>query len=334
MPEQNFDKAATTLRPELLLMISVAMAALATLFILTLDPLLRQIDLLPDQGASWYYWKRPDPDMLSRLTAWGGYFLNQLFFWGIIYWATHNRASLKDRRKMHPVNYVALGGIAVFALLHYLQTALWYDGLAQDTSVFSSQGSVIVLLVFVLAMEAPRRGLLWGRGGKSFTGMRATLIKYHGYYFAWAVVYTFWFHPMETTPGHLVGFFYMFLLMLQGAFIFTRVHTNRYWTFLLEGTVAVHAVIVAVSGGQSIWPMFLFGFLAIMVVTQIHGLGLSRVWKNLIAFAFVVGVVAVYWQRGFGHIEEVFRIPVIDYLLVALIWAGFWVMAKVKPPVI
>ena len=39
--------------------------------------------------------------------------------------------------------------------------------------------------------------------------------KYHGYYFAWAIIYTFWYHPMEITGGHLLGFFYMFLLLLH-----------------------------------------------------------------------------------------------------------------------
>ncbi len=27
----------------------------------------------------------------------------------------------------------------------------------------------------------------------------------HGYIFAWATIYTFWYHPMENTNGHLIG---------------------------------------------------------------------------------------------------------------------------------
>lgn len=43
--------------------------------------------------------------------------------------------------------------------LHLVQTWLWYDGLAQDVPIWSSQGSVIVMLVLILFLEMPRRGL-------------------------------------------------------------------------------------------------------------------------------------------------------------------------------
>jgi hypothetical protein len=52
--------------------------------------------------------------------------------------------------------------------------------------------------------------------------------KYHGYFFARATIYTFWYHPIEPTSGHIIGFFYMFLLLLQGSLFFTRIHTNRW----------------------------------------------------------------------------------------------------------
>ena len=40
--------------------------------------------------------------------------------------------------------------------------------------------------------------------------------KYHGYAFSWAVIYTFWYHPMENTFGHVMGFIHTFLVMIQG----------------------------------------------------------------------------------------------------------------------
>ena len=58
--------------------------------------------------------------------------------------------------------------------------------------------------------------------------------KYHGYFFAWATIYTFWYHPMDNTTGHLIGFFYMFLLLLQGSLFLTRIHVNKYWTVVQE----------------------------------------------------------------------------------------------------
>jgi len=299
--------------------ISVAAAVAATLAIYTLQPRLDQVPHLPDSGAAWYYWKRIDPDAMSRLSAWGGYVLHQGFFWGLIWWAKKHRDTLKDRGVMHGVNWVGLLGTAGFIALHYVQTAVWYDGLAQDVSVFSSQVSVIFLLVIVLMMEAPRRGLFFGYGGGWLKGARQVLIQYHGYYFAWAVTYTFWFHPMETSAGHLLGFFYTFLLLLQGAFVFTRVHTNRWWTMVLEVSVLVHGVIVALVAGQELWAMFFFGFAGIFVVTQMHGLGLSRLVRVIIGAAFVLATVVVYSDRGWGKLNEILRIPIIDYAIVGLL---------------
>lgn len=65
--------------------------------------------------------------------------------------------------------------------------------------------------------------------------------------------------------------------------------------------------------------MFLFGFGGIFVITQMHGVGL-RLWaKALILAAYVAGVVLVYSERGWAQINEIFRIPVIDYLAVLLL---------------
>jgi hypothetical protein len=307
--------------------LAVFIAALLTASILLLQPQLSQVVLLPDQGASWYFWKRTDPNFASQATAWGGYLVHQLFIWGIISWAQRNRGKLQDRTKMHAVNWVALFGTAAFGSLHFFQTAIWYDGLAQNVSVFSSQASVILLLVIVLMIEAPRRGLFFGSGGKKFAGIRPFLIRYHGYYFSWAVVYTFWFHPMETSWGHLFGFFYTFLLMIQAGFIFTRVHTNRWWTLTLETLVLFHGVVVALIAGQEFWTMFLFGFLMMFIVTQMHGLGLSNLIRWIFGVLFIISLLFVYSERGWNQMNEILRIPVIDYLLVFVL-AGLVILIK------
>ena len=307
--------------------LAVFIAALLTVSILLLQPQLSQVVLLPDQGASWYFWKRTDPNFASQATAWGGYLVHQLFIWGIISWAQRNRGKLQDRTKMHAVNWVALVGTAAFGSLHFFQTAIWYDGLAQNVSVFSSQASVILLLVIVLMIEAPRRGLFFGSGGKKFAGIRPFLIRYHGYYFSWAVVYTFWFHPMETSWGHLFGFFYTFLLMIQAGFIFTRVHTNRWWTLTLETLVLFHGVVVALIAGQEFWTMFLFGFLMMFIVTQMHGLGLSNLIRWIFGVLFIISLLFVYSERGWNQMNEILRIPVIDYLLVFVL-AGLVILIK------
>ena len=48
---------------------------------------------------------------------------------------------------------MALAANGLFVALHIWQTRVFYDGLAQDTSVMASQFSVIFMLVFVLIMD-------------------------------------------------------------------------------------------------------------------------------------------------------------------------------------
>ena len=140
--------------------------------------------------------------------------------------------------------------------------------------------------------------------------------RYHGYYFAWAIVYTFWYHPMEATSGHLIGFLYLFLLLLQGSLFLTRAHVNRWWTLALEVAVLAHGTLVAIMQGEGMWPMFAFGFGGIFVITQMHGLSWSRPVRALVLAAYVAGVLAVYGPLGWGRLSEVLRIPLIDYAAV------------------
>jgi hypothetical protein len=314
------------------LWLGIAFSLAFTALIAWAGPRLEAVKLLPDQGAAWYLWKLPEPTFWTRASVWSLYLGHQLALWILIAYAQKNRPSYTPG--LHKFNVLALGVNAVFILLHFVQTHLFYDGLAQDVSVFSSQGSVIVLLVWVLLMENPRRGLFFGRKAPIGKEITAFARKYHGYFFAWATVYTFWFHPMVSTPGHLIGFVYMFLLLLQGSLFFTRVHVNRIWTFVQEGLVAVHGTLVAVAQGAGLWPMFLFGFTGIFVITQMHGLGLGR-WARLAIFAaYAAAVLWVYSERGWALLNEIVRIPLIDYLavflLAGLFGAGLWVARRVR----
>lgn len=312
----------------------VVASALLTGLVWVLGQRLHGVSLLPDQGASWYYWKLPDPSFWTRASAWLGYAAHQVVSWGLIYYA-----QTRVRRYttgLHRLNVVALAANGAFIGLHALQTQVFYDGLAQDVSIFSSQGSVVLLLVVVLLMENRRRGLVLTWSAPISAQVVGFARRYHGYLFSWAAIYTFWYHPMESTSGHLIGFFYMFLLLAQSSLMFTTAHTNRWWTLTLELLVAVHGTLVAVmnSGPNGIWPMFLFGFVAIFVLTQMHGVGLSTVARWWIGGTFVVAALAVYSWRGLGRIDEVVRIPLIEYLLVAvlalLIWAGVRLAALVR----
>ena len=308
------------------LWLGIAFSLLIALAIWVLDPLLASIELLPDQGAAWYYWKLPDPTLWTRLSAWGFYFLHQFSLWWIIWYSQKSKA--KYSTGLHKFNFWALGLNALFILLRVVQTHVWYDGLAQDVSIFSSQGSVIVLLVWVMLMENKRRGLLVGKKAPISAEIIRFARKYHGYYFAWATVYTFWYHPAVATPAHLLGFFYMFLLLLQGSLFFTRIHVNRYWTFTQEFTVLVHGTMVAAYQGGDLWPMFAYGFGAIFILTQLYGLGLKRWQRWVFVAVYVLSALYVYNGRIIEGISVIVRIPVIDYLLVFVLAGVFWLIIK------
>jgi hypothetical protein len=293
---------------------------------------LASVPHLPDTGPSWYYWKLPEATFWSRATSWGFYLAHQLAAWGLIYVVQKQRP--RHIAGLHWFNGVALAGNAFFIVLHLVQTQIWYDGIAQDVSIWSSQGSVIVLLVWILLMENSRRGMFFGKklpiGQQTIRFAR----KYHGYFFAWATIYTFWYHPMEPTSGHLIGFFYMFLLLLQGSLFYTRVHTNRWWTVTLEVAVLAHGALVAVMQGNALWPMFAFGFGGIFVITQMHGLGLSRWVRWLILGLYMAAALAVYGANDITMIHQITWIPIIEYLAVLLLagifGAGLWLAGRVK----
>ena len=287
---------------------------------------LQAISHLPDQGASWYYWILPEPTFWSRTTAWGFYAAHQIAQWALIY---HAQVRVrKYTRGLHPVNVAALGMNAGFIALHFVQTHIWYDGLAQDVSIWSALGSVAILLIWVLLMENDRRGLFFAKPLPFSRRLIKFARKYHGYYFSWAIVYTFWYHPMEATSGHLIGFFYMFLLMVQGSLFLTRMHVNRWWMVFLEVTVLIHGAIVAYWQETGIWPMFAFGFATMFIVTQMHGLGLSRIARAGIGGVYVAAMAMVYADRGLAQLNEVVRIPTIDYLGVVLLAGILWVVMK------
>jgi hypothetical protein len=242
--------------------------------------------------------------------------LHQLTIWGLI-WYAQTRVK-KYTTGLHTVNYLALGANALFIFLHFVQTHIWYDALAQNVSVLTSQESVIVLLVWVLLMENNRRGLFFGQKLPISQRVLRLARKYHGYYFSWAIVYTFWYHPMENTWGHLVGFFYMFLLMLQGSLFFTRIHTNKYWTFTQEILVLAHGTMVALMQGNGLWPMFFFGFGGIFIITQMHGLNLSPWIGWGFVLLYIVGVALIY-STHLNKVAQITYIPLIDYPAVIML---------------
>jgi hypothetical protein len=229
------------------------------------------------------------------------------------------------------VNLWALAINGGFIAWHIAQTRLTYDGLAQDVSILTSLGSVAIMLMLVIIMENQRRGVVAGKKLHWLDEPGRFLRKYHGYYFSWAIIYTFWYHPIETTLGHLLGTFYILMLLLQGSLFFTRSHMNKYWTGLLEVFVLLHGAVVAwLSLENHSWAQFLFGFAAIFVICQMHGLGLSARHRWLVLAGFLLTVAGYYGADIIQGLGEVSRIPLIYIIAVPLLAALVRLIAKLR----
>lgn len=313
----------------------IAFSAIFTFLIWLANPLLSRFVLDPGDGTSVFYdWQLLEHTFAGRLTAWGFYALHQIILWGLIYYA-QTRVK-KYSTGIHPVNIWALAVNAFFIILHFIQTQLWYDALAMDVGSWTSQGSVILMLCVILVMENKRRGMFFSTKAPLSERIISFTRKYHGYLFAWAIAYTFWFHPMVSTPGHLIGFFYMFLLMLQGSLFLTKIHLNKYWTFVQEIMVLFHGTLVAIYQGLGIWKMFAFGFGAMFVITQMHGLNLSRRTRWMIGLGYIAIMLFLYNFNIPQALAETVRIPLIEYLvaftIAGLVGIGLWIADRFKKP--
>lgn len=318
-----------------------AVSLALTLLTYLLSPMLAHFraTLLPDQGAAWYFWKLPNPEIWASITMWVLYAVHQALVWWLI--SRLQKQPALPQGRAGRINVWLLAVNTAFAVLHLLQTVLFYDALAQYVPVMSSQGSVIVMLVMILMMLNQRRGLFFGKKvGLPKRGV-AAITKVHGYFIAWAVLYTFWFHPMEGTLGHLIGFFYLFMLMTQLSLAKTSWHTNIKWITFLEVFVALHGAVVAIGAGNGMWPMFFFGFMMMFIVTQVYGIIKNRLAIAGIIASYVALVLLTYGgllrnaftgtSVGFASIHQITWIPIVLYGLVfALAWLAQGITALRK----
>jgi hypothetical protein len=249
------------------------------------------INFPPDQPGFYYYWVRPDPSVLTRLSAWIPYVIHQVAIWYLISVGRKQRPAYIFG--LHRFNVMALGVNTFFILLHIVQTKVFYDGLAQDVPEMTAVMSVTLMIFLIMLMENRRRGLFFGKPVGFLNQVGDVVKRHHGYFFSWAMIYTFWYHPIEITPGHLAGTFYMALLLLQSSLFFTKYHTNHWWKMSLELAFVFHGAVVVYflmssESNMAHWSVFLFGGLAAFLVTQLHGLGLNRSQKWMFIIPIVV----------------------------------------------
>jgi hypothetical protein len=204
------------------------------------------------------------------------------------------------------------------------------------------------MLSLLIVMQNPKRGIFFGKKENKFMrpDVAKTFMTNHQIIFSWALIYTFWFHPMDSSPALLSGFFFMGLLFTQMTLAYTRIHFNKWWLLLVESYVAIHGTIVAIAqwvdfgSDPPMWPMFLTGFLAMVVFTYIHGLGLKNWVRWSIVAVYAIFLVILYLPTPFGIGRdlaylarlEFLWIPIILYLLafIAAILAHLYLKVKTK----
>ena len=288
----------------------------------------REFELLPRRFTFDYPWKLPEPTVWTHLTAWSLYALHQVGVWYLIYKGTHMK--LRYVQGLHPVNVQMLGWNGLFVALHIAQTTFFYDGLAQDVPEFTALGSVALMMLVILIMENDRRGLFFSKRVSFPKGVGESARKYHGYYFSWAITYTFWYHPIEISQGHLMGLFFMMMLFLQGSLFLTRFHINRWWTVFLEFFAVLHGATVAwfsVTQTDNQWSNFLFGGLAVFLITQMHGVRLKR-WHKLTLTGFCLGMMGWFYAAHQDMLISLTSMVLTRYLAVFILVGLIWLIMR------
>ena len=80
--------------------------------------------------------------------------------------------------------------------------------------------------------------------------------------------------------------------------------------------------------------MFAFGFGGIFVITQMHGLGLSRLVRWVILALYIAAALVAYGLWDLTMIHQITWIPIIEYLgvliLAGIFGAGLWVAGRIR----
>ncbi|KAL1919133.1 uncharacterized protein VTP21DRAFT_2515 [Calcarisporiella thermophila] len=220
-----------------------------------------------------YAWRLKSNDrMLARISAWMGYIVHQLGQWGVLYLV--HRKGVAWGNHYGPLNWLMVGVNGFGVAYKFIQCHWLYGGLAEDFPEAMAQASVVMWIPIVMLMEMPRRGLVLGNIKRfaSSSEIVAFFRKYHGYVISFGVTFTFHYHPLEGTLGHLSGFFYMFLMLFGQTTNFgVHDHRNRSWTLALETLVWLHAVLTALLQTGPPTTIFFGGFFTLFCLCQFHG---------------------------------------------------------------
>ncbi|KAI9472026.1 MAG: hypothetical protein EXX96DRAFT_582643 [Benjaminiella poitrasii] len=263
-----------------------------------------------------YPWRQVKPDPIGDGIAWIAYVIHQLGQWLIL-----SRVQSMSNIKKWTANYqwwnwqmVYLNSFMLFFKL--VHGHIFYDGLAIHVPEGVAQGSVILVLVLVIIIAIPYRGIIFGRGKISPNDPVVKFIrKYHGYAMSFGTVLNFHYHPVEGTMGHCFGFIYQCLLIWQSTNFLHKSHRNKSWILLLETWVFLHGTLTALIQPGIGWQIFSYGFMLVFLLNQIFQIRLN---KRQLVVTYLGFSLWAYW--GFRKDKAYYRatfIPVAEYLCVA-----------------
>lgn len=238
-----------------------------------------------------------------------------------------------------------LGVNAFFIPAKIITNYYTYSAMSSHLPLWFGQGAVFTIVLIVMAMQVPVRGMCCGyckrgcsvgrltccKGGDTWTEMATFLRKYHGYYIAFGVTSDWYYHPMESSLGHLSGILNDQLFFWQMIVMYTPVHRNKYWCMACEFAVLLHGPLVALNRGGGA-GMFGFGFTVVFLVTGQWGMPLhwaTRLMFLVVFLAFLFMNYGLGWSKGFENepvglkdMHEITRIPMLYYMVMMLYF--FW----------
>jgi len=262
---------------------------------------------VPDEGCN------VDPK-IGQIISWVMYIPHQLIQWWILYKAQQEKPKYQEGWRWF--NWWMLYTNAFFMGLKLLSNALTYNAMSSHLPLWFGQGAVFNMLLIVLAMQVPVRGMCCGscsRGckvgskqiskGEYWTEMAMFMRKYHGYYIAFGVTSDWYYHPLESSPGHLSGIANDLMILWQTICIYTPAHRNKWWCIACEFIVTFHGPLIALGRGGGA-GMFGFGFTIVFMCSGQWGLPLNKATRAMLASLFFGLLVANYglgWSKKFGN---------------------------------
>ena len=151
--------------------------------------------------------------------------------------------------------------------------------------------------------------------------------KYHAYYFAFGVTNDWYYHPMETSIGHMSGMLNDLLIFWQMITMYTPAHRNKWWCIACEFCVTLHGPLIALGRGGGA-GMFGFGFTVVFMCSGQWGLPLNvptRVMLLTTAVALLLCNYGLGWSAKFGNepvawkdMNEITRIPSLYYMVMGI----------------